>query len=593
MAYNYGGNPRQRPFDPKASMQSFMSRVSTLSRVEKPATPPKLAPPRPAIPVLALHLPPSLTPGAPIVNNSSATDNVQPQPSRSTSSNTLTSIESSGSTDTVKHSASNPATKPAESAEITSCNISPNLWVWVHGPDDRPIHADISTFIDKKDILKTAATETNLIGYRGESIEIPEHVKVVRGMSETNMMAQGAGSLRGPRGMFTRKPVAHTQATTAPAAESANMRYSTSSSPANVPTVKRVFAQICELHVKSSTRVTQVHCTAQFGNLKAWTFPINLTKVDKKGYGLVAKPWEGFIFEIPGDQPHYLQSQLTIQLHNGPPPPKSTIAASAVISAPDRPPSPTSSIHSISDSTYASSIRSVKSTRSINPLRKAFDNLAIKMKISKDPTPIQQGSLMAEISIPQNVLENLKSEMKSSWEYRMPLVGGAGKEIAVLLLQVGVCRDVDWVPPVKIPEIEFADDLNVQFTRIGGGPGTWKLYWAIIRKGCLEVYKYGEKEDKPIISRIPLAFHLQSVIRPDKELNNTENLLELTFKTPTLFESGEDLNDLQGDTEAAFSWRASALDPYEKKSGKVVVFVKAQSKEGMGRWEEALKVFTA
>ncbi|KAJ3314625.1 hypothetical protein HDU76_002372 [Blyttiomyces sp. JEL0837] len=176
---------------------------------------------------------------------------------------------------------------------------------------------------------------------------------------------------------------------------------------------------------------------------------------------------------------------------------------------------------------------------------------------------------------------------------------GVRKEVAMATLQIGIIWDEVYPPVPKMPEIQFADFLNIQVASRSGG--IWKRYWAVIKSGRLEVYHLEYKETKPMIASIPLRGVLSSVKDADMETMCAPNCIELHFAVdlsslPVEFDNDDDgvhgaehIEDQQSVEEhkaTIVAWRKAIV---EEETGSV--YCTADSKEQKVDWESKLRSF--
>ncbi|KAJ3129115.1 hypothetical protein HK100_008806 [Physocladia obscura] len=148
--------------------------------------------------------------------------------------------------------------------------------------------------------------------------------------------------------------------------------------------------------------------------------------------------------------------------------------------------------------------------------------------------------------------------------------GGRGdREVAVVTVQVGVFLDEVFPLVVEIPTVEYSTFLNFQISN--GHARIWKKYWAVVNKGNLEIYDFEYKETKPMVSSLPLQFHIANISKPDPDEMCAMNCLQINFVLP--FADQDEI------TPSMSRWRQSAIED----GG--VVYVTADSKEGMVNFE--------
>ncbi|KAI9345030.1 hypothetical protein BDR26DRAFT_857127 [Obelidium mucronatum] len=479
------------------------------------------------------------------------------------------------------------------------------------------------------------------------------------------------------------------------------------------PSIPRLFVQLIDLRLKTSTQAFNVYCTIQVGNQVYFSSPLPLSQESRKGFGLVICPREGFLFDIPSIDPPS-PYPILIQIHKGPPPPNNAISNIQTMSQKPITYSSSSNLsysstkaaskhrRKKSNDSVAHSIASISSTfsnfktglmrgirgntnnanvdgsgngggggggagnrrmtlnisspfRSKHPqtttkamassiatssatLLPPSDNIlpaaaeataAVSAASSKhqtastaappfEPTydiPCYYGSTICkseshsnlfhygnddvpDVVIPETLLgqvvlvPQLNGDAKATFEkvvYNMEPEGAFGlsslklggtkkseKEVAIVSVQVGMFLDETYPLIVEIPPVEYSTFLNFQMSNRGGG--IWKKYWVMIKKGIMHVYDFEYKENKPMISWVPLQGHLARISRPDPEEMCALNCLQLDFMTP-------------------FADQEVSLQPHEQRWRDAVVeasgiaYVTAETKDAMVELENILREF--
>ncbi|KAJ3208492.1 hypothetical protein HDU67_006704 [Dinochytrium kinnereticum] len=532
-------------------------------------------------------------------------------------------------------------------------NISPKLWAWLHGPDNRiPVSylqsdgdyvLPVSTPLDRaRDaaVLRRAANETRIMvagptldyqyGADGTLEEMKRRVVAVSAPQHLRDLAQSLASsgvggpvqqsaapaadgygvnlddLKLPRQarassrktLLDRKPVS--ASTFSP-----DVKDRLQSSPVRAQQRKSAFTavatkstpwffiQIAELRLNTKLTLQTAQCTIVVGSFVVTSGEMQLTQESKKGYGLVCQPREGFLFNVPFDGNDF---PITVHVHEPGNPP--TINA-----ADDHPPRARSpSISSLTPSTRSIAMES---------FRTAFSRLTTGLKRSEGLKHSDSRASLAshcndkrgghkqeigrlEAKWTQTGVEEeapLRRQMKSSFECG---IFAGGREVGVVVLQTGFILDEEYPPKAEIALVEHENYLNFQVnSRMGA---YFKRYWVILRGGVLEAYDFEYKLEKPRISSLPLSTHLLTAKPSNPETNCSPNCLELRFQTPRedLMDSIDGERDEVGDggvvPENVSKWRGSIIDRDEEGD---LVYVTAEDKEGMLVWLEAIKKHAA
>lgn len=388
----------------------------------------------------------------------------------------------------------------------------------------------------------------------------------------------------------------------------------------NIP---RLFFQIVDIKVKNTLNVFNVHCTVQVGIRKAWTCVLPLTKVSKKGFGLVSAPKEGFFFDVPlPTHSHTQATPILVTLYAGCPPSASNLSrlqtANHADSAPTLPKlgGVAGSVRSV-----ASSVRSTSSgffgglfgggLRKSMSMAGAGTNTVAAAAIAApaaEPNSLYiggggtssintsvSGTYLASAMFGADV--DVAGQTKRTYSVQLHAGPGAAGavgskrgdtgEVATVVFQVGFVMDEEYPPPPPVPEVEHEDFLNFYLATKSGGQ-FWKKYWVILRNGMFETYNIEYKERKPMISSLPLENRLIKVRTADPEVMCSPHCLELHFN----HREGEEVagggiaegeNDASSSKSELAKWRVSVRDPELD-----CVYIMADSKEALDMWEAKL-----
>ncbi|KAI8825707.1 uncharacterized protein EV422DRAFT_513914 [Fimicolochytrium jonesii] len=450
--------------------------------------------------------------------------------------------------------------------------ISAGIWSW--------IHSSASGFVDP-DTLHVAAAHTRLFATDGTPLEVPFHIvslgdeiedghwkglagaRPLPGLTRPNMSrvastyenATPGSSLRAG-GKVTRRPVG-------------GVFHEADAGPAGGK-VRRMYLQFDGLRLKSSTNAQAVICRVQCGNQRPCTQIIYLRKEASKGFGLVANPKEGFIFDIDEHEPRVL-----IRIHATP-----VGATRTSLDGLSSSPSFEHLASPVSDRPRLNNLlsglrRSPTSNSSFRFNNDAFYNsgMSTPTRVLPSNATVEAGPLLGEIifTVPEHAAYN---HSKVAGEYTV-MSANAKKEIAKLSLQLGTFLDEEYVPepePEPIPlEPDFGDYLN--FMIHTAGVSVWRKYWCVLADRELCVYDFEYRDIKPI-SRLPLS-SISQVHPADAEFIMAPYCIELTL-TPQ-HTSHDTLPD----------WTARVIDD-KPGSRDAVVYATAESHEAMIGWMDRI-----
>ncbi|KAJ3168710.1 hypothetical protein HDU87_000955 [Geranomyces variabilis] len=426
------------------------------------------------------------------------------------------------------------------------CNgdsLSPGLWAYVQSSS----HANA---VDAE-TLSIAAAYTRIFSANGVQVELPEHLRAL-----PDTVCDDAGGYRGPVGgkalpgmarpgsdramsnngtvngsirsnsKISRRPVAGVFATAAAAAghEVEDQYHSRHR-------IRRLYLQMNELRLKNSTNAQSVVCRIQIGHQRPCSSVLSLRKEASKGFGLVAQPNEGFVFDMDDTD-----TRVLIRVHGLPAGYRMSTdhlqhsAHDLLATAAEPHRSKLSLLSGLRRSPTASSLR-------LDPSGTSTPTTAYTTSSSQYPPPpppaarvpnsatIEAGPLLGELMF---VLPGHLGAGKTTGEYIANSSNGK-KEIARVSLVMGAVVDEDYFPEPEAdpipPEPEFGDYLN--FLMRTSGASIWRKYWCLLGDNELQIFDFEYREIKPV-SRIPLP-HITQIHPADPELVCAPHCIELTL----------------------------------------------------------------
>ncbi|TPX70696.1 hypothetical protein SpCBS45565_g01585 [Spizellomyces sp. 'palustris'] len=409
-----------------------------------------------------------------------------------------------------------------------------------------------------------AAAHTRLISAHGAVMEFPEHLmdmseegaeeirpapgaRALPGMARQGG-ARGANGSHMQKGKVNRRPVTAVFDNVEP--ESFKIR--------------RLYLQLEELRLKCSTNATTVVCRIQIGSQSHNTATLSLRKEANKGFGLIAHPKEGFIFDTE-DQ----DIRVTIRLHSVPANARSPNDFSPHLST-----SPSfDCVPTAADPTVLRPKLGLLSNLRRSPTSSSMGFNAFNGSGTSTPsgTAPDAGQLLGELTF--GVPGRASVGTKIPAEY-MAMSPNGKKEIAKINMQMGVFLDEEYCPepePEPIPaEPEFVDYLN--FLIHTTGASIWRKYWCILRENELQIFDFEYRETKPVYA---LPLHQIGHVHPaDPELMCAPYCIEMIFNSSYVAQPGA-------------GWFMSIL---ENKPGStdVVSYMTADSKQRMVGWMDEI-----
>ncbi|KAJ3024177.1 hypothetical protein HKX48_005580 [Thoreauomyces humboldtii] len=443
----------------------------------------------------------------------------------------------------------------------TADTLSAGLWTWANTAGNGNVDPDT---------MYLAVASTRVFASNGMQVEVPEHLRDVGDLISQNEQRgpvggralpgltkpgtlNGYGSIQGGS-RVNRRPVAGVFST--PDANEGNK-------------VRRVYLQLDDLRLKSSTNAQSVVCRIQIGSQRPCSSVLHLRKEASKGFGLVVSPKEGFVFDTDEHE-----SRVYIRVHGIPAGSRLSSNYSNLSSSP--------SYDNVAGADAASlrpKLGGILGNLIRSPTLSSFklDTSAAGSGSSTPPArvptsaTVEAGPLLGEVmfNIPPHA-----SQHKITGDY-MVMSSNAKKEIAKLSLQIGAYVDEDHslepeVEPTP-PEPEFGDFLN--FLIHTPGASIWRKYWCVLGENELRLYDFEYRETKPV-SQISLP-DIAQIHPADPELICAPNCIELTLSPSANF------------SDSVGGWSSGAL--HEKPgSPEVVAYATADASDRMRGWMDKI-----
>ncbi|TPX62552.1 hypothetical protein PhCBS80983_g00333 [Powellomyces hirtus] len=436
-------------------------------------------------------------------------------------------------------------------------HLSPGLWTWTHATGGGSVNADT---------LHLAAAQTRLYSANGAALEFPEHLRDVPSQLPGDDLRGPVGGRALP-GMIRpgiERAMSGTATQGSVRSGKVNRRPVSAIFPGHEPEgnhkIRRFYLQMDDLRLKSSTNAQSVVCRVQIGHQRPCSSILNLKKEASKGFGLVNRPKEGFIFDVDDHDPRVL-----IRIHGLP-------AGSRLSSDMSSSPS-----FDMSDNASFRPKLGLLSGLRRSPTASSFRLDAMGGSGTSTPSTVpnsatvEAGPLLGEVmfTIPSHISHN-----KIPAEY-VVMSSNAKKEIAKLTVRMGAYVDEDYIPEPECepspPEPEFGDYLN--FLISTPGASIWRKYWCVLGENELQIYDFEYRETKPV-SRIPLP-HIIQIAPADPELIYAPNCIELSLSRNFSF------------SDSIPDWTARVVDA-RPGSTDMVVYVTADAPERMVVWMDKI-----